>query len=187
MNSRASLRYTIAAGLLCACGILMPQLFHLTFGAAAGQTFLPMHIPVLLAGLLLGPFYGGCVGLVTPGMSCLLFSMPGPLKLPFMTLELAVYGVTAGVFFRLFRRLGSVRIGGSALRLYASLLAAQLCGRAANALAVGFAVGVLGVENNAVSMTAVAASLLAGMPGVILQWLLIPPLAVALLPHLPRK
>ena len=37
-----------------------------------GTLFLPMHLPVLLGGFLLGPLFGGTVGLLTPLVSCLL-------------------------------------------------------------------------------------------------------------------
>ena len=62
-----------------------------------GAVFLPMHIPVLMAGLLLGPAVGGAVGVMTPLVSCLLTGMP-PLfpTLPVMVVELAAYGTVCG-------------------------------------------------------------------------------------------
>ena len=42
--------------LLVIAAISLPQLFHLS--KAFGPTFLPMHIPVLIAGFMLGPVYG---------------------------------------------------------------------------------------------------------------------------------
>lgn len=53
--------------LFTALGILLPLAFHLTGIPAAGQVFLPMHIPVLLCGLILGPVYGAVCGAVCPG------------------------------------------------------------------------------------------------------------------------
>ena len=52
-------------GLLIAVGILLPQVFHLAGGSAMGTLFLPMHLPVLLGGFLLGPLFGGTVGPVS--------------------------------------------------------------------------------------------------------------------------
>ncbi len=83
-------------GLLLAIGIVLPQVFHLTGGPASGATFLPMHIPVLIAGLLLGPAYGLIVGVVTPFLSFLITGMPVVARLPFMVVELTVYGLVAG-------------------------------------------------------------------------------------------
>ncbi len=39
-------------GILMAMGLILPTIFH-TFNMG-GQVFLPMHIPVLLCGLLIG-------------------------------------------------------------------------------------------------------------------------------------
>ena len=85
-------------GLLIAVGILLPQVFHLAGGSAMGTLFLPMHLPVLLGGFLLGPLFGGTVGLLTPLVSCLLTGMPAAAVLPTMAVELLVYGLAGGAF-----------------------------------------------------------------------------------------
>ena len=64
-----------------------------------GRVFLPMHIPVLLAGFLAGPLAGFIVGLLAPGLSTLLTGMPPAVITPVMTLELPLYGLTAGLFY----------------------------------------------------------------------------------------
>jgi niacin transporter len=86
-------------GLLLAIGIVLPQVFHLTGGPTSGATFLPMHIPVLIAGLLLGPAYGLIIGVVTPFLSFLITGMPVVARLPFMVVELTVYGLVAGLCY----------------------------------------------------------------------------------------
>ena len=48
----------VYGGLLTAVGLVLPQAFHV-FGQGAGMAFLPMHLPVMIAGILLGPCYGG--------------------------------------------------------------------------------------------------------------------------------
>ena len=81
----------VLTALFIAAGILLPIFFHgLGLG---GAVFLPMHIPVLLGGMLLGWRQGFVIGLVTPLLSCLLTGMPPLLPaLPLMTSELAAYG-----------------------------------------------------------------------------------------------
>lgn len=54
----------VISGLLVALNLILPQIFHL-FGQQAGKVLLPMHIGVLIAGLLLGSVWGICVGAVT--------------------------------------------------------------------------------------------------------------------------
>ena len=56
-QNRAWIRKISFGGLLLSIGIVLPQVFHLTGGPTSGATFLPMHIPVLIAGLLLGPVF----------------------------------------------------------------------------------------------------------------------------------
>ena len=85
-------RNMILSGFFMAIGLLLPSIFHLIGGA--GPIFLPMHIPVLIAGFFLPPFYAAFVGLLTPVLSSLLTGMPVlyPI-LPIMMGELMVYGL----------------------------------------------------------------------------------------------
>lgn len=88
-----------ASAVFVAFGMILPVMFH--FVGAIGSIFLPMHIPVLMAGLFLGPVSGLTVGVMTPMLSSLLTGMP-PLMpvLPLMPLELAVYGALSGYLYR---------------------------------------------------------------------------------------
>ena len=46
----------VTSGMCVALAIVLPMAFHMI--PDAGKVFLPMHIPVLLCGLLCGPVYG---------------------------------------------------------------------------------------------------------------------------------
>ena len=70
-----SVKKIVYGGLLIAIGVILPQLFHI-FGQSAGQTFLPMHIPVILAGMLIGPVWGLGVAVIVPILSSLITGMP---------------------------------------------------------------------------------------------------------------
>ena len=52
--------------LIIACAVVLPQLFHLSGIPNSGAVFLPMHIPVLLGGFILGPLFGALVGVLSP-------------------------------------------------------------------------------------------------------------------------
>jgi uncharacterized membrane protein len=80
-------------GLLVAA-VTLPVFSHLV-GLPVRQ-LLPMHWPVLLAGVAYGWRGGAIVGLLSPVTSTILSGMPLPAILPSMTVELAVYGLTAG-------------------------------------------------------------------------------------------
>jgi len=53
MRQKLTTRKIASGGLFLALAVLLPQVFHLIGGPSAGKTFLPMHIPVLLAGCFL--------------------------------------------------------------------------------------------------------------------------------------
>ena len=68
------LRQITGSALLAAVGVLLPQVFHMIGGTVTGAMFLPMHIPVLLAGMLYGPMCGASVGVLAPTLSFLIFT-----------------------------------------------------------------------------------------------------------------
>ena len=73
-------RQLTVSGFFIALGLILPMLFHLAGGM--GVVFLPMHLPVLLAGFFLGPRFGLLVGIITPLLSSLLTGMPPLLPFP---------------------------------------------------------------------------------------------------------
>lgn len=156
---------TLAAILAVAGAVALPQIFHL-LGAALGvanglgETFLPMHLPIILAGLLAGPYVGLFAGAMGPLVSAALSGMPGPLMLPFMMIELGAYGFFAGV------------LSEAKLPTLGKVLAVQAAGRVLRALAMLIAVYALG--NTALDLAVIGRSVVVGLPGLCLQWLLIP-------------
>lgn len=156
---------SITAALAVISAIALPQLFHAVgvisgTGAALGSAFLPMHLPVLIAGLLGGPFVGLIAGVASPIISYFISGMPTAALLPFIALELAAYGLVGGL-------LSKVKIP-----VFVKLLMVQLAGRAVRALAVVSAV--YGLESQSVQISSVWNMVVSGLPGIILQWALIP-------------
>ena len=80
--------------LLCAA-IVLPVAAHLS--GAPVRALLPMHWPVILAGLVYGWRSGVLIGFAAPIVSYFLSGFPLPHMLPSMTLELLTYGLGAGV------------------------------------------------------------------------------------------
>ena len=150
--------------LLLAAGILLPQVFHMIGGQAMGGILLPMHLPVFIAGLLLGPFYGCAIGIITPIISFFVTGMPPAGKLPFMLIELLTYGLAAGLLRK------------KNVNIYASLILAQIAGRVANALALVFATYVL--QLNVPAVITVGTAIVTGIPGLILQLVLVPAVVI---------
>ena len=91
--------------LLAAMAVILPQLVHLAAGPGAGMRYLPMYLPVLLGGCLLGSAWGIGVGMISPLVSFFITSlagspMPAAQRLPFMMAELAVFALITGLFSR---------------------------------------------------------------------------------------
>jgi riboflavin transporter FmnP len=154
------------SALFLALALVLPIGFH-AFGIA-GRMFLPMHIPVLLAGFLVGPASGLLVGLFAPLLSHLMTGMPPSYAVPLMSLELLMYGLISGLFYRKWR-----------MNLYLALILAMILGR----LMFGLGLFVLGMfiklPYSAAFFFSSAGPILTGLPGIVLQLFLIPILVTA--------
>ena len=115
----AVLRMAYAALCLTLCMVLpfltgqIPQV---------GSALCPMHVPVLLAGFLCGPWWAAAVGAVAPLLRFAMFGMPPifPTGVA-MCFELAGYGLVSGLLYR--------RLPKRPVNVYVSLLAAMALGR----------------------------------------------------------
>ena len=156
---------SIITALTVTIAVALPQLFHAVgvvsgTGAVLGSAFLPMHLPVLLAGLLGGPVVGIIAGAASPLISFAISGMPTAVILPFIMLELAAYGLVGGLLSKL------------QMPVFGKLLIIQVAGRAVRALAVVAAV--YGFESQTVQISSIWNMVTAGLPGILLQWALIP-------------
>ena len=141
----------------------LPQIFHVLgsqagVGNALGNILLPMHLPVILTGFLAGPFAAGAAGLISPLLSYGLSGMPAAALLPFMMIELAVYGICAGI-------LRDVHIP-DALKLIV-----QIAGRTVRAGAI--LIGFYGL-NSVIRPEIIITSIKTGLIGIALQIIIIP-------------
>lgn len=164
---RASARFIAHTALYLALAILLPIGFH-TFGLA-GRIFLPMHVPVLLAGFLVGPVAGITVGLLAPLLSHLLTGMPPTYAVPLMTFELAVYGSVAGIAYQKVR-----------LNIYLALIIAMVVGRIVFGLGL-LALGLfMDLPYTAAQFFSTGGAIVTGLPGIVVQLLIIPVIVKAL-------
>ncbi len=162
---------TLAASVTVATAVALPQLLHLLGGAigvgsSLGEMLLPMHFPVLLLGLLVGPHAAMAAGVLSPLISFLLTGMPQSAMLPFMMLELGIYGLAAGLF-------NNYRIP-TTLKVFI----AQIGGRTIRASAI--LISYYWVGNSAVTPTVILTSIRKGWIGIVLQILFIPVILKAL-------
>ncbi len=159
----------VLAGLFIALGLLMPFITGQVPGI--GSRLLPMHIPVLLCGFVVGGPLGFVVGLVTPLLRSMLFGMPPAFPTAFvMAFELATYGYLAGVMYRFLPKKN--------ISIYMSLLIAMIGGRVVWGLVSVFVHGFSGRLFTWQMFT--AGAVINALPGIILQILIIPVIVLAL-------
>lgn len=143
-------KYYIFSLVFVGLAVAAPSVFH-QFNLA-GAKFLPMHIFILMAGLLFGWRTGVLVGVLSPLMSYSVTHMPPMVILPEIVLELGIYGLAIGL------------LREKKLNIWVVLLGAMLIGRLARLLFVlGF-----GLETNPLHYFQIS------WPGMLLQLALIP-------------
>lgn len=126
-GTKITYKALVSAGLV-ALAVILPQLVHLALGAPGGMQFLPMYLPVLIGGCLLGVKWGFVVGALSPLISFVITSamgnpMPMAVRLPFMMAELAVFAAVSGAFTK--------KIAANGLWAFPAVVFAQIGGRAA--------------------------------------------------------
>lgn len=166
MNNSKTKKLNVSAICLALC-VVLPVLFHAV--PNAGNIFLPMHIPVLICGLMCGTVYGAVCGILGPLLSSLITGMP-PLSIaPAMMVECALYGLICGLMMKY------VKTGKTVLDIYLSLITSMLLGRIVAGLAKAL------IFTPGVSPFAwVTTSIITGIPGIVIQLILIPLLITAL-------
>lgn len=166
-SSPRKTRFIVHAALYLALAVLLPMGFH-AFGMA-GRMFLPMHLPVLLAGFLVGPLAGVVVGALAPVLSFLLTGMPPSYAVPLMSLELPMYGLIAGLGYRNLQ-----------LNIYISLIAAMIVGRLMFALGL-FVLGMfMNLPYTAAAFFSSGGAVVTGLPGIGVQLVIVPVIVAAL-------
>jgi len=134
---------TLISAAIIALAVVLPQIFHLVLGQTGGIKFLPMYLPVLIGGCLMGAKWGAAIGMLSPLVSFIITSaisepMPILQRLPFMMLELTVFAVVSGLF--------SKKISENGLWAFPAVILSQFAGR-------GIFIGAAAVFNSIVPFT----------------------------------
>ena len=169
MSSKNNLNNMIHAAMFLALALILPFLTGQI--QQLGNALCLMHIPVLLCGFFCGPWYGLIVGLIAPLLRFLLFGMPTLMPIGIaMCLELATYGLVAGILYKLLPK--------KKLYIYISLITAMLSGR----VVWGIVRAVLyGLGKSSFGWAAfISGAFLNAIPGIIVQIVLIPILVITL-------
>lgn len=151
---------SVKAALLLACAVLIPTAFH--YLRLAGQIFLPMHIPVLIAGFMVPWKYAALCGFLAPALSFLITSMPPMPSGIVMMFELGVYGALASILYRKFR-----------INIYLSLVITMLAGRFVSILG-NFILANLFLGTAFELMKFINTLFVIALPGIIIQLIIVP-------------
>jgi len=158
---------------LCAMCIALCYVFPIAFHAVGlGGTLSPMHIPVLLCGMICGGGAGLICGIIGPVLSSLLSGMPAAPMLVRMIPELCGYGLVAGLSMRY------IRTGRNVTDVYASLVIAMIAGRILGGIATAiFFMVTSGVYSIALWATGYFVE---SVPGIVTHLILVPILVFTL-------
>lgn len=166
---RKSTQNLVISAMLMAIGMALP--FFTGQIPQIGNMLLPMHLPVLVCGLVCGWQYGGVVGLLLPVFRYVLFGMPPMPNCIAMAFELAAYGAIAGFLY-------SRSKWQCIVALYRSLIAAMLGGRIIWGIV---RILMIGASKEAFTWRMfMAGAFFNAIPGIILQLSFIPALMIAL-------
>lgn len=151
---------------LVALAVILPQIVHAAAGQSGGVQWLPMYLPVLLGGCLLGRAWGLGVGIASPAVSFLITlalgdPMPAAARLPFMIAELCVFAAITGLF--------SPKIAQNGWLAFPAVLLAQVTGRTVFLLLV-----LVFQSVTPFTPTVIWAQIQSGLLGMVLQAVIVP-------------
>lgn len=162
MKPESNIKRLVIAGLLLALGVVIPMIFHST--GIMGTVFLPMHIPVLIGGFLLPPYLALFLGMLTPLINSLVTGMPPMFPMAIiMTFELGIYGFVASLLYRKLKMPSII-----------SLILSMIAGRIMAGLVVFILATFFSLQMEPMSF--IIAGVTTGIPGIIIQIILIPSL-----------
>lgn len=170
-KTKITVKALVSVGII-ALAVILPQIAHIAVGADAGIKWMPMYLPILLGGCLLGAKNGAIVGLLAPVASYMLTAsvgeaMPSLERLPFMMVELLVYAFVVGLF--------SEKVQANAIVAFPAVVLAQLSGRLAY-------IGLVALFGNftVLNTSIVLSQIKSGVPGLVAQAIIAPVIIIAL-------
>lgn len=168
MRKRSYVKKIIITAMCIALCVVLPMAFHAI--PNAGNIFCPMHIPVLLCGLICGGGYGVICGVAGPLLSSVITGMPPMVYLPSMMAELVVYGLITGIMMKI------IHTKKLYVDLYISLIVGMIVGR----IIAGILKALIFMPGQYSIAVWATAYFVTAWPAIVIQLVLIPTIIVAL-------
>ena len=161
---KISIRKTTISAMFLSLGVVLP--FFTGQIKEIGDTLLPMHIPVMLCGLICGYKYGFAVGMILPFLRAATFGMPPVYpNAVWMSFELATYGFVIGFLYFSFHK-------KQMWWLYCCLITSMVSGRIVWGIAKSVLLGIAGKSFTIQAF--IAGGIIDSLPGIILHLVLVP-------------
>lgn len=163
--SKVQTKQVTVTALFVVLGVLLPYVTGHAVGIP-GTILLPMHIPVLLCAIFCGPRFGALCGFITPLLSSLLTGMPSLYPMmPILVVQLTTAGLVLGLLY-----------GKWKMHPYPALILSMALGWLLYGLMASL---LLLTGNQGMVAPSMLAALFQGIPGILLQLILIPAIAWA--------
>lgn len=168
MLNKKEIHRLVLAAMLLAIGLILPSVTGQI--REIGNMLLPMHIPVLLCAFLCDWRYASFIGAALPFLRSLIFGMPKlyPNAVA-MAVELLCYGLICGLIYAAFKK-------RNIFTIYLSLICAMIGGRVVWGFFSALLYSLLGAPKTFEFFFGRA--VIEGIPGIILQLVLIPSVVI---------
>ncbi len=174
-NCRTAIKITVKSAVslvLIALAVGLPLIIHVAVGKQGGVTWLPMYLPILLGGCILGVRWGVAVGAIAPIVSYLITlaigdPMPAATRLPYMMAELVAAAAVTGYAADKIAIKGAIAFPAIALGLIAGRLTLLV-------------LGAIFAPISQLNAAAALSQIRAGLAGAIAQIIVLPLIIIAL-------
>ena len=174
-NCRTAIKITVKSAVslvLIALAVGLPLIIHVAVGKQGGVTWLPMYLPILLGGCILGMRWGVAVGAISPIVSYLITlaigdPMPAATRLPYMMAELVAAAAVTGYAADKIAIKGAIAFPAIALGLIAGRLTLLV-------------LGAIFAPISQLNAVAALSQIRAGLAGAIAQIIVLPLIIIAL-------
>lgn len=169
MRRKITTKKLVTASMLLAIGVIIPSIFHIT--GLPGQMLLPMHIPVLIGGFLLPPSLAMLLGMLTPLLNSFITGMPVLFPIAIiLVFELGAYGLITSFFYRVLK-----------VPTLLALIISMIIGRVIAGVTIFVLSAFFTLPLDPVLF--VKGAIITGIPGIIIQLILIPSLVYAIIKY----